>query len=255
MLNSLFSAFLMYSRIPMPKVEWKEENRRYTLGFFPLVGAVIGIAFLLWHWLCRRLSLNPFMLGAVSAVIPVAVTGGIHLDGFCDVSDALASFGGKEKKLSIMSDPHIGSFAVIRLCVCMMLFSAVLSQSSRTTALVCACGYVLSRALSGLSAVTMRSAKSDGTLQSFVKPSHRRITIAMDSLFIAISGTLMVIAGGLCGAAALFAAAAVLCWCKMAAYRNFGGISGDVCGWFLVLCELWTASAAVITEKIVEVFR
>ena len=37
----------MYSRIPAPKVEWKEENRRYALGFFPLVGAVIGAFILL----------------------------------------------------------------------------------------------------------------------------------------------------------------------------------------------------------------
>lgn len=255
MLNSLFSAFLMYSRIPMPKVEWKEENRRYSLGFFPLVGAVIGLALLGWNWLAHRLNLNPFMLGTVSALIPVAVTGGIHLDGFCDVSDALASFGDHDKKLRIMSDPHVGSFALIRLCVCMMLFSAVLSQLSRNTTAVCACVFVLSRSLSGLSAVTMRSAKSTGTLQSFVKPSHRRVTIAMQALFIAISGTLMVALGGLPGVAALAVATAVLWYCKAAAYRNFGGISGDVCGWFLVLCELWTCTAAVFAEKILEVLK
>ena len=49
MLNSLFSAFLMYSRIPVPQVEWKEENRRYSLCFFPVIGVVLGIIqILLW---------------------------------------------------------------------------------------------------------------------------------------------------------------------------------------------------------------
>ena len=38
MLKSLCSAFLMYSRIPVPKVEWNEENRRYALCFFPVIG-------------------------------------------------------------------------------------------------------------------------------------------------------------------------------------------------------------------------
>ncbi|MBQ1398379.1 MAG: adenosylcobinamide-GDP ribazoletransferase, partial [Clostridia bacterium] len=42
MIHSFFSAFLMYTRIPMPQVEWREENRRYSLCFFPLCGAVIG---------------------------------------------------------------------------------------------------------------------------------------------------------------------------------------------------------------------
>ena len=255
MLNSLFSAFLMYSRLPVPKVEWKEENRRYSLGFFPLVGAVIGVALLGWHWLARRLNLNPFLLGTVSALIPVAVTGGIHLDGFCDVSDALASFGDKDKKLSIMSDPHIGSFALIRLCVCMMMFSAILSQLSRETAAVYACVFVLSRSLSGLSAVSMRAAKSTGALQSFVQPAQRWTVITMEALFIAISGTLMIVLGGLPGACAIVAAAAVLWYCKSVAYRNFGGISGDVCGWFLVLCEVWSCAAAVFSEKILEVLR
>ena len=32
----------MYSRIPMPRMDWTEERMRYALCFFPLIGAVIG---------------------------------------------------------------------------------------------------------------------------------------------------------------------------------------------------------------------
>ena len=31
-------AFSMYSRIPMPMFEWKEEDMKYAMCFFPLVG-------------------------------------------------------------------------------------------------------------------------------------------------------------------------------------------------------------------------
>ena len=58
MIKSLISAFLMYSRIPMPQIEWKEENRRYALGFFPLVGAVIGGMLILWRCLCNILGFS-----------------------------------------------------------------------------------------------------------------------------------------------------------------------------------------------------
>ena len=34
-LRSLAMAFLMYSRVPMPQVEWKDENMAYATGFFP----------------------------------------------------------------------------------------------------------------------------------------------------------------------------------------------------------------------------
>jgi len=42
MIRSLFIAFSTYSRIPVPQVEWLEENRKYSMCFFPLIGAVIG---------------------------------------------------------------------------------------------------------------------------------------------------------------------------------------------------------------------
>ena len=40
--SSLVIAFSMYSKIPMPRVEWTEENRKYAICFFPLVGLVTG---------------------------------------------------------------------------------------------------------------------------------------------------------------------------------------------------------------------
>ena len=41
-LRSAAMAFLMFSVIPMPRVEWKKENMRYMLCCLPLVGAVIA---------------------------------------------------------------------------------------------------------------------------------------------------------------------------------------------------------------------
>ena len=97
MLKSMLSAFLMYSRIPVPQVEWKEENRRYSLCFFPLIGVVQGIIFTLWRILCTKLNFGEILFSCVAVFIPVLVNGGIHLDGFCDTSDMLASYGDKEK--------------------------------------------------------------------------------------------------------------------------------------------------------------
>ena len=43
-LRSIAMAFAMFSRIPMPRIEWKKENMRYMLCALPLVGAAIGLA-------------------------------------------------------------------------------------------------------------------------------------------------------------------------------------------------------------------
>ncbi|MCM1381360.1 MAG: adenosylcobinamide-GDP ribazoletransferase, partial [Muribaculaceae bacterium] len=41
---------------------------------------------------------------------------------------------------------------------------------------------------------------------------------------------------------------------KISAYKNFGGITGDLAGWFLQLCEISVLIFTVIGEKITEVF-
>ena len=42
-MRSLIIAFSMYSRIPMPRCEWDERGMKYSMCFFPLVGAVLGM--------------------------------------------------------------------------------------------------------------------------------------------------------------------------------------------------------------------
>ena len=255
MLRSLLSAFLMYSRIPVPRVEWKEENRRYSRGFFPLIGAVIGGLLLGWRYACDALEIGQFLFASVAVLIPVLVTGGIHLDGFCDVCDARASYADREKRLEIMSDPHIGSFAVMKLSLYLLAQAGLFSQvKTLRTAAVIACGYVLSRALSGLSAVMFRSAKSGGALQSFVRPAHKRITAAMVLLFGIVSALGAVLIRPVCGVPAVAAAAAVLIWHRYSSYRDFGGVTGDLCGWFLQMCEIMMLAAVIFSERIIRLW-
>lgn len=254
MIKSLISAFLMYSRIPMPQIGWKEENRRYALGFFPLVGAVIGGMLILWRCLCDILGFGQFLFAVIGILIPILITGGIHADGFCDVTDARASYADRQKRLEIMSDPHIGSFAVIRICLYFLLQTALMSQiqTIRQTILI-AFGFVISRSLSALSAVTFRCAKKDGSLQSFVKPSHRTVTICMVSILAILSYFGMLICSYPAGIIAAAASVFVFLYYRYIAYRDFGGITGDLCGWFLQLCEIWMLAAAVFSFRILEV--
>ena len=254
MLRSLFSAFLMYSRIPVPHVEWKEENRRYALGWFPLIGAVIGGLLILWRIFCNRFNCGQMLFAAVAVLLPVLITGGIHLDGFCDVTDARSSYSDKEKRLAIMADPHIGSFAVIRVCLYLILQTALFTRISdvHSTAVI-ACGYVLSRSFSGLSAVTFRCAKKSGTLQDFVKPSHRTAVIAMVSFFAAAAFFTMIFASYIQGCVAFGSVFLCFLHYKYVAYRDFGGTNGDLCGWFLQISEISILAAAVFAKILTEV--
>lgn len=254
LLKSFFSAFLMYSRIPMPRVEWKEENRRYALCFFPLIGAVIGGIFLLWRFICIKLNINSFLFGAGSTMIPVIVTGGIHIDGFCDVTDAKSSYGDIEKRISIMKDSHIGAFAVIHLCMYFIIQTALFSQLDKwKTAFIVACGFVLSRSMSGLSAIFFKPAKSESSLKNFVKPAHKKITMAVMVFFIMMCFSGMILSDCFSGTISIITAVCVMIYYRKFSYKTFGGITGDICGWFLQVCEISVLASAVISACLWEV--
>ena len=92
LLKNIAVAFSMYSKIPMPQFAWTKENMRYALCFFPLVGAAVGVCVWIWGQLSFRLPFGNLFVTGVFLLIPVIVTGGIHLDGLLDTSDALSSW-------------------------------------------------------------------------------------------------------------------------------------------------------------------
>ena len=93
-LQTIAVAFAMFSALPVPQFGWNEKNMRYAMCAFPLIGLVCGG---LWC-LCGVLPLPDMARAAAFCLVPVAVTGGIHLDGYADTSDALLSYGDREKK-------------------------------------------------------------------------------------------------------------------------------------------------------------
>src|SRR5699024_7231861 len=114
--ETLAVAFGMFSAVPAPQPAWNEKNMRYALCAFPLVGAAVALVFGAWGWAAAALDLPVLLRAAGFCLLPVWITGGIHLDGYADTCDALASYASQEERLAILKDPHCGAFAVIRLC-------------------------------------------------------------------------------------------------------------------------------------------
>ncbi len=240
-------AFSMYSKIPMPQVEWDKKSLAWALCAFPLVGVVIGAVLYGWMWVWDWLSLG--VLGAaVAAVLPVVISGGIHMDGFCDTCDALASHQSRERKLEILKDSHTGAFAIIWCGVYLLVFWAVWAEAEHTPAL--AMTPVLSRCLSGLAAVSWRNARGSGLLASFTAPVDAKRAGGLLLLFTAVTAAAMAAADVLAGIAAAAAAALSFLYYRLMSYRQFGGITGDTEGYFLQICELSQVLAAALAQKV-----
>ena len=106
--DCLVVAFSTYSAIPMPQVQWSQRNMRYAMCFFPLIGLIIGALLLGWAQLRNLVGIGPLLFGAVATVLPLLVTGGIHLDGFCDTCDALGSHQPRERSWKSSKTPMRG---------------------------------------------------------------------------------------------------------------------------------------------------
>ena len=127
-LKSIIIAFSMYSKIPMPQFEWKEEDMKHVLCFFPWIGIVIGLCLYFWRLLCDRFGIRNLCYVFIGTAIPLLLTGGFHVDGFMDTMDAFHSYQPKERKLEILKDSHIGAFAVIMLAVYGLIYMGAFSE-------------------------------------------------------------------------------------------------------------------------------
>lgn len=252
LIRSCLAAFSMYSKIPTPQFEWKEDDMRYMLCFFPWIGAVIGAGIWLWHMLCESKGIGELCYVAVGVLIPIVVTGGFHIDGFMDTMDAFHSYQPREKKLEILKDPHIGAFAVIMLAAYGLLFLGAFSQITDPMCLaVFCCGFFMARCLSGIAVVSWKSAKTDGLLYLFADTAQKRIVRV--SLYIQL---LLCAAGMLylslpAGLAVIVAAMGSFLYYYGKSKKELGGITGDTAGSFVTVCEGSMAVAAAIVSVVI----
>lgn len=245
LLRSCAIAFSTYSRIPMPMVEWNEKNMRHTLAFFPLVGAAVGAVFWGAGALCGLLDAGPILRAGVLTAVPALVTGGIHLDGYCDTVDALASHASREKKLVILKDSSAGAFAVIWCCVWFLAYFSLLTEAESLPTL--AAGFVLSRALSARAIERLPSARAG--MGAALKSGSRFPWWVLAVYLVLCGGAVWLWGEPLAALAALAAAALFYFYYKSMAMRQFGGFTGDLAGWFLQMCELAVLAAAVLAER------
>ena len=250
-LETVAVAFGLYSALPVPAFAWNRRNMRYALAAFPLVGVALAFALRGWTALCAAFAVPPLLRGAGLCVLPALFTGGIHLDGYADTADALASHAPPEKKRAILRDPHCGAFAVIRLCVYFAAFFALCCALEPTAgALRClGAGFALSRALSGAALTALPIAEGSSLARSFADASDRRRVRAILGGAAGLCLACMALWGGwrifLC---ALGVSALLALRCSRTALRQFGGVSGDLAGWFLVKEEFWLLAAVVAVQ-------
>ncbi|WP_409969947.1 adenosylcobinamide-GDP ribazoletransferase [Bengtsoniella intestinalis] len=251
-MKSLCIAFAMYSKIPMPRVDWDKRPLSFALCYFPCVGLVIGAV--LWGWitLSQWLGLGKPLFAAVALLLPIVLSGGIHLDGFCDTCDALSSHQSRERKLEILKDSHTGAFAIICCCLYLLSFFACWTEVDLVgrAPLILAVLPVLSRSLSGLFATTLPNARGSGLLATFTQPMDSVKARLVLGLEVAICMAVMVFLDVWLGLWAVVGCAVICVYYVALSHRKFGGITGDLAGFFLQLCEVGGLLFVILGQRL-----
>lgn len=248
-LKRIAIAFSLYSRIPMPVFEWKDEDYKGAIAFLPLVGAVIGAVTYGLLALFNRFDINFAVRILVMAVVPLIITGGFHLDGYMDVSDALSSYQSKERCLEIMKDPHIGAFAVIALVKYGLLYlAALIAFISVGQENLYFLSFFIVRAMCGITSIYMKKAKSDGMLNNETRGSGV-FTKAILFVFLAAAVIFSIVLDPMMGAASFAALLLYTVRYWLLCKKRFGGVTGDTAGFYICQGELvYIAVLAIVSS-------
>ena len=253
--RSLIIAFSMYSRIPMPIFNWDEKDMKHVITFLPLIGAVIGGIDYAVIRLSNRIGLPCMVQTLLLTIVPILITGGFHIDGFMDVQDALKSYQSKEKKLEIMKDPHIGAFAVISLIGLGLIWIAglylcvyrALENGNPKLLFVFAAVFAFVRSVCGITCIVLPGAKKEGMLNMESGKAGKG-----DLIFLtALAGICVVVMLINSPVAAIILTASIAIYTfvyKNTCDRNFGGVTGDTSGYYVVTGEcLLTVALAILS--------
>ena len=175
---------------------------------------------------------------------------GIHVDGLLDTSDALSSWQERERRLEILKDSHAGAFAVITACAFFLIWYGAYSQlwTDRRAFLIMALGFMVSRCLSGISVMMFPKARKDGTVAEFSRKAEDMIVRNVLIVYLGILLAVMIWIQPVMGILAFGTAVLVFLYYHYKAMKYFGGITGDLAGYFLCLCEVGMAVVLAVVS-------
>lgn len=241
-------AFSMYSVFPARQVEKNRDNMKYILIFVPLIGAIIGFLIKEWQIISPYL-VDKDLLGAVfCAIMPIFLSGGAFLDGFFRTVDALGSHQPREGKLQILKDSHSGYFA-IAICVCYFFIVVSLwSEMPLDSWPVLAFGFVLSRALYGLSIVWFPHTQESKCSLYVGKGKDKLIVTGFMIAYMVVSIAGMMMCDLMVAIPCLTGAALAFLYYCYVAFHHFGGITEDIASFFVQVCEIMMPLVVLLTN-------
>lgn len=244
--EGLIFAFQLLTIVPITKqVPYQQRQVRFSVLSYPIVGIFLGIIIYGLIMLTQMTTVSLLIIALLIVTISIVYTGGLHLDGWVDCSDAFFSYRDQEKKLEIMKDSRIGAFAALSLLLLLawkyVLVYEVITTLNVESYLVIILIPFLSRINMGLKLYFGKLARNKGMAWSMQK-----FLVKKDSIIYGLFITVLMILVALFFQH-LFAVVVLLIISSFGYLvvsslfdkKHFGGITGDTLGASVEGGELW----------------
>ena len=141
-MEAFFIGLQFLTRISIVKqTVWTEESFGNSVKFFPAVGAVLGISYVIINIIFSFLLIGdvnnlfsanfPMLRASIILIAMTFLTGAIHCDGFMDTMDGLFSGRDRNKMLEIMKDSRVGAFGVVSFVILSIFEFASLAELAK----------------------------------------------------------------------------------------------------------------------------
>lgn len=232
----------MFCAIPNPVRRWEQGCYRQMLLCLPLLGGVLGLIWAGIGFLLVHISAPGPIFALCMTAAPWCLTGFIHLDGFMDCSDAVLSRRERARRIEILKDPHVGSFAVICLMLLAMAGYSVWScpvESGKLWSLPLVCA--AARGISAAAVLGLAPLESSGyrSMEQSAAPAIGALVLAAGCVALGF----LVPGRDILGPALATVTAGIVIWLLR---RNLGGMSGDISGAAITLAELLGSAALLL---------
>lgn len=237
-IKALIMCIQFFTSIPVPyEVPMDREHMERAIRVFPILGILQGIIYIFITF--ALLEWTPLSTVAVAFFLWLSwiiVTGGLHLDGWMDVSDGYFSFRNPEKRLEIMKDSRIGAFGVLSVLVLLsarflFIYETISRMSLWTYPLILLIPF-FGKIMMGVLLIKVKSAKADGLGAMFQQAASKGTLWRYPVYLIVLLGMILFIwpesFWGL--ASFIIGSSLFILIARKKIIRWFGGITGDVLG-------------------------
>ena len=237
-LSDFWRAMALLSRVPLPPVgDFRAALIARSVWSWPLVGLVLAGLALLPAMLVDFLTGNPLVYAIFAIAAMVLLSGAMHEDGIADCADGFGGGMDRDRKLEIMRDSTVGTYAVVMLILTLGLRLVLITAAADIgqAGILFLIMAVISRAAMPVVMRILPPARDNGLGKGAGRPGWLPVLIGF-----AIASAIVLVLGGISAMFAVIVGVMIaILIVAMVARSQIGGQTGDVLGATQICAELF----------------